>query len=247
MSSKEPAPAPLPEEVLKITAEREKVTHLRKYAWCYHNEITGTPFIVAAYDGWPAVLVCITDLSRRLAEAEAENGRFAEMLESSVSDWRKLYTEERAERVRIQGILLNDVQAERQESDEHINGLNVVIKTQDKTIRDLKSRVELAADWQVQFAKAEARVRELEVDNREVTHEMLCIKAERDALRGRCEKFEWLVEVQEFYMYRLRNPGGWSTPGMERAKIGVAWQRRSAANDELRAMYMDALAATEAK
>ena len=58
-----------------------------------------------------------------------------------VSDWRKLYTEERAERVRIQGILLNDVQAEHQESDEHIKGLDAVIKTQDKTIRDLKSRV----------------------------------------------------------------------------------------------------------
>ena len=70
------------------------------------------------------------------------------------------------------------------------------------------------------------------------------LEAERDALRARCEKLEWLVEVQEFYMYRLRNPGGWSTPGMERAKIGVAWQRRSAANDELRAMY---LAATEVK
>ena len=83
----------------------------------------------------------ISDLTHRLAEAEAENGRFAEMLESSVSDWRKLYTEERAERVRIQGILLNDVQAEHQESDEHIKGLDAVIKTQDKTIRDLKSRV----------------------------------------------------------------------------------------------------------
>jgi len=70
------------------------------------------------------------------------------------------------------------------------------------------------------------------------------LEAERDALRERCEKLEWLVEVQEFYMYRLRNPGGWSTPGMEREKIGVAWQRRSAANDELRAMY---LAATEVK
>jgi DNA-binding transcriptional MerR regulator len=80
-------------------------------------------------------------LVRRLAEVEAENGRFAGMLEDSVSGWRKLYTEERAERVRIEGVLLNDVQAERQESDEHINGLNVVIKTQDKTIRDLKSRV----------------------------------------------------------------------------------------------------------
>ena len=83
----------------------------------------------------------ISDLTRRLADAEAENGRFAGMLEDSVSGWRKLYTEERAERVRIEGILLNDVQAERQESDEHIKGLNAVIKTQDKTIRDLKSRV----------------------------------------------------------------------------------------------------------
>ena len=99
----------------------------------------------------------ISDLTRRLAEAEAENGRFAEMLESSVSDWRKLYAEERAERVRIQGILLNDVQAEHQESDEHIKGLDAVIKTQDKTIRDLKTRV----------AEAEAErdaLRELEKD-----------------------------------------------------------------------------------
>ena len=70
------------------------------------------------------------------------------------------------------------------------------------------------------------------------------LEAERDALRERCGKLEWLVEVQEFYMYRLRNPGGWSTPGMERAKIGVAWQHRFASNDELRAMY---LAATEVK
>ena len=46
-----------------------------------------------------------------------------------------------AERVRIQGIPLNDVQAEHQESDEHIKGLDAVIKTQDKAIRDLKSRV----------------------------------------------------------------------------------------------------------
>ena len=123
----------------------------------------------------------ITDLTRRLAEAEAENGRFAGMLEASVSGWRKLYTEERAERVRIEGVLLNDVQAERQESDEHINGLNVVIKTQDKTIRDLKSRVvELAADWQVQFAKAEAaeaRVRELEAFRARVM----------ELAKGRCE------------------------------------------------------------
>lgn len=68
------------------------------------------------------------------------------------------------------------------------------------------------------------------------------LEAERDALRERCGKLEWLVEVQDLYMYRLRNPGGWSTPGMERAKINVAWQRRSASNDELRAMY---IAATE--
>ena len=65
-----------------------------------------------------------------------------------------------------------------------------------------------------------------------------------DEVQPRIEALEWLVEVQEFYMYRLRNPGGWSTPGMERAKINVAWQRRSASNDELRAMY---IAATEVK
>ncbi len=65
-----------------------------------------------------------------------------------------------------------------------------------------------------------------------------------DEAQARIEALEWLVEVQEFYMYRLRNPGAWSTPGMERAEIGVAWQRRSAANDELRAMY---IAATEVK
>lgn len=82
---------------------------------------------------------------------------------------------------------------------------------------------------------------------RRVCRLVVALESERDALRERCEKLEWLVEVQEFYMYRLRNPGGWSTPGMEREKIGVAWQRRSAANDELRAMYLDALAATEVK
>ena len=87
------------------------------------------------------ISVMAVELRAKVVEAEAENGRFARMLESSVSDWRKLYTEERAERVRIQGILLNDVQAEHQESDEHIRGLDTVIKTQDKTIRDLKSRV----------------------------------------------------------------------------------------------------------
>ena len=65
-----------------------------------------------------------------------------------------------------------------------------------------------------------------------------------DEAQARIEALEWLVEVQDLYMYRLRNPGGWSTPGMERAKINVAWQRRSASNDELRAMY---IAATEVK
>lgn len=65
-----------------------------------------------------------------------------------------------------------------------------------------------------------------------------------DEAQARIEALEWLVDVQDFYMYRLRNPGGWATPGMERAKINVAWQRRSASNDELRAMY---IAATEVK
>lgn len=134
-------------------------------------ESVGSALGVVALSDFPSVESVlrhhISDLTRRLADAEAENGRFAEMLESSVSDWRKLYAEERAERVRIQGILLNDVQAEHQESDEHIKGLDAVIKTQDKTIRDLKSRV----------AEAEA---------------------ERDALRERCEKLEWLREVEDW-------------------------------------------------
>jgi len=92
-----------------------------------------------------ACLLCIRDAyeknkeqlaakERECEELRKENLRFAGMLESTVADWRKLYTEERAERVRVEGILMNDVQAERQESDEHINGLDTIIKTQDKTI-----------------------------------------------------------------------------------------------------------------
>ena len=127
MSSKEPAPAPLPE----LSDRDTLMARLNGFADPVDAAIT----IIVAHE---ASLECCT---RRLAEAEAENGRFAGMLEDSVSGWRKLYTEERAERVRIEGILLNDVQAERQESDEHIKGLNAVIKTQDKAIRDLKSRV----------------------------------------------------------------------------------------------------------
>jgi len=116
----QPAPAPLPGD--------DGVMCARLLFAC-----TGHPHALIP---WPHRLLHdavahISDLTRRLAEAEAENGRFAGMLEDSISGWRKLYTEERAERV----------QAERQESDEHINGLNVVIKTQDKAIRDLKSRV----------------------------------------------------------------------------------------------------------
>lgn len=152
-SHAQPAPAPPPGEVAFLQIVVDGKASGRMCEW---------PQLVPACR---AALAHISDLTRRLAEAEAENGRFAGMLEDSVSGWRKLYTEERAERVRIEGVLLNDVQAERQESDEHIKGLNAVIKTQDKAIRDLKSRVELAADWQVQFAKAEAaeaRVRELE-------------------------------------------------------------------------------------
>jgi len=108
----------------------------------------------------------IKGLTRRLAEAEEENGRFAGRLESSVSDWRKLYTEERAERVRIEGILLNDVQDERQESDEHIKGLVTVIKTQDKNIGDLKAHIQRIEvdhdDVEARAESAEARVREME-------------------------------------------------------------------------------------
>ena len=173
----QPTPAPLPEGVESDMEEATAV--LRKVQDVLRNED-----LLFAAEGLRSVfhaLSHISDLTRRLAEAEAENGRFAGMLEDSVSGWRKLYTEERAERVRIEGVLLNDVQAERQESDEHINGLNVVIKTQDKTIRDLKSRVvELAADWQVQFAKAEAaeaRVRELEAFRARVM----------ELAKGRCE------------------------------------------------------------
>ena len=123
MDANKPAPAPLPEsdDVAEALAEIS-AAGLKGVAVGLRLHIKG--------------------LTRRLAEAEAENGRFAGMLEDSVSGWRKLYTGERAERVRIEGILLNDVQAERQESDEHIKGLNAVIKTQDKAIRDLKSRVE---------------------------------------------------------------------------------------------------------
>ena len=122
MDTNKPAPAPLPEsdDVAEALAEIS-AAGLKGVAVGLRLHIKG--------------------LTRRLAEAEAENGRFAGMLEDSVSGWRKLYTGERAERVRIEGILLNDVQAERQESDEHIKGLNAVIKTQDKAIRDLKSRV----------------------------------------------------------------------------------------------------------
>ena len=152
-----PAPAPPPGEK-EFTFD--SFTHALNFIAASLTDLGGEQ------EALDTVCAHISDLTRRLAEAEAENGRFAGMLEDSVSGWRKLYTEERAERVRIEGVLLNDVQAERQESDEHINGLNAVIKTQDKAIRDLKSRVvELAADWQVQFAKAEAaeaRVRELE-------------------------------------------------------------------------------------
>lgn len=127
----------------------------------------------------------------------------------------------------------------------------------------LRPRAEIAGTLLTRTSKAEKRCRELEAtidamaeahahDDQALTAAYLNgahagkkqAEAERDALRERCEKLEWLVEVQDLYMYRLRNPGGWSTPDMERAKIGVAWQRRSAANAELRAIY---IAATEVK
>ena len=152
MSSKEPAPAPLPE----LSDRDTLMARLNGFADPVDAAIT----IIVAHE---ASLECCT---RRLAEAEAENGRFAGMLEDSVSGWRKLYTEERAERVRIEGILLNDVQAERQESDEHIAGLDTVIRTQDKTIGDLRAhiqRINVAYNDVVSRAEsAEARVKELE-------------------------------------------------------------------------------------
>lgn len=134
----EPATAPL----LTDNQLREQMPDkVRCAVEFFHDDRNSYGSVTAMWGHGQACTLHLYDLTRRLAEAEAENGRFAEMLESSVSDWRKLYTEERAERVRIQGILLNDVQAEHQESDEHIKGLDAVIKTQDKTIRDLKSRV----------------------------------------------------------------------------------------------------------
>ncbi|MDP2847525.1 MAG: hypothetical protein Q8O35_04950, partial [Humidesulfovibrio sp.] len=153
-----PAPAPLPGD--------DGVMCARLLFAC-----TGHPHALIP---WPHRLLHdavahISDLTRRLAEAEAGNGRFADMLESSVADWRKLYAEERAERVRIEGILLNDVQDERQESDEHIKGLVTVIKTQDKNIGDLKAHIQRIGvdhdDVEARAESAEARVRELEEEN----------------------------------------------------------------------------------
>lgn len=198
----QPAPAPL----LTDNQLREQMPDkVRCAVEFFHDDRNSYGSVTAMWGHGQACTLHISDLTRRLAEAEAENGRFAEMLESSVSDWRKLYTEERAERVRIQGILLNDVQAEHQESDEHIKGLDAVIKTQDKTIRDLKSRV----------AEAEA---------------------ERDALRERCEKLEWLREVEDW-----RPP---TTHHNDGNGSGTRWFNSC---QEYSATLQAALAATEVK
>lgn len=161
-SHNKPAPAQLPEEV---AADLEEVTNvLRKVQEVLRNED-----LLFAAEGLRSVFHVLSrhaDLTRRLAEAEAGNGRFADMLESSVADWRKLYAEERAERVRIEGILLNDVQDERQESDEHIKGLVTVIKTQDKNIGDLKAHIQRIGvdhdDVEARAEAAEARLAEVE-------------------------------------------------------------------------------------
>lgn len=134
----------------------------------------------------------ISDLTRRLAEAEAGNGRFADMLGSSVVDWRKLYAEERAERVRIQHILMDDVQSERQESDEHIKGLNTIIATQDKNIGDLKAHIQRIEvdhdDVESRAEAAEARVRELE---REACEALAGAHAEHEVSRHWKEEAQW--------------------------------------------------------
>lgn len=61
--------------------------------------------------------------------------------------------------------------------------------------------------------------------------------------RERIEALEWLVEVQDFYMHRLRNPGGWAPVGCDRALMPKFWACRSNSNDELRDSYKAARAA----
>lgn len=149
----------------KAAAAEDAVRALDEFsANSYSPASVGKLVLVRSFIEAQAERIC--ELEAELAEAKRENGRFADMLESAVADWRKLYAAERAERVRVEGILLNDVQAERQESDEHIAGLDTVIRTQDKTIGDLRAhiqRINVAYNDVVSRAEsAEARVKELE-------------------------------------------------------------------------------------
>lgn len=62
----------------------------------------------------------------------------------------------------------------------------------------------------------------------------------------RIEALEWLVEVQDFYMRRLRNPGGWAPVGCDRGLMPRFWARRENSNTELRDSYKAARAAFQA-
>jgi len=132
--------------------------------WTVPEDVDANAALIAAMRNiFPRLLSLLTPPpDAAVREAVAGNGRFADMLESSVADWRKLYAEERAERVRIQHILVDDVQAERQESDEHIKGLNTIIATQDKNIGDLKAHIQRIEvdhdDVEARAESAEARV-----------------------------------------------------------------------------------------
>ena len=62
------------------------------------------------------------------------------------------------------------------------------------------------------------------------------------AQKERADALEWLVEVQDFYMHRLRNPGGWAPVGCDRGLMPKFWARRENSNTELRDSYKDARA-----
>jgi len=72
--------------------------------------------------------------------------------------------------------------------------------------------------------------------------------------QARIEALEWLVEVQDLKMHRIRNAGAWApkpTPGncdraQKKRELQAAWRKRSDSNRELDDMLLCALAATEA-
>lgn len=74
------------------------------------------------------------------------------------------------------------------------------------------------------------------------------LRAERDALRERCEKLEWLVEVQEARKSRVWLMIIWQrverekTMSLEQQRVGHSW-----AHNCLDELYKAALAATEEK